>query len=63
MAGEDKIDQAAGKAKEAAGKVTGDKDLQNEGETQHGVAKAKDAVKDAANKIGDAVKNATHRDK
>ncbi|HEY1485354.1 MAG TPA: CsbD family protein [Micromonosporaceae bacterium] len=62
MAANDKIDQVTGKAKEVGGKATGDEDLENEGKTQHGVAKAKDAVKDAADKVGDAVKDATHRD-
>lgn len=62
MSTNDKIDQVAGKIKEVAGKVTGDKDLENEGAAQHGIAKAKDAAKDAAQKVGDAVKGATHRD-
>ena len=55
MAANDKIDQATGKAKEVGGKATGDKDLESEGKTQHGVAKAKDAVKDAAGNWSAAV--------
>ena len=63
MSTDDKIDQATGKLKEAAGKATGDEELKDEGKAQHGVAKAKDSVKDAASKIGDAAKDAARGDK
>ncbi|WP_327145521.1 CsbD family protein [Nocardia sp. NBC_01327] len=56
----DKIDQKAqevgGKAKEAAGKITGDDDLRAEGKAdqiESGLEKAVDEVKDA---VGGAVK-------
>ena len=62
MSANDKIDQATGKAKEVAGKATGDEELEAEGRTQHGVAKAKDAVKDAADKVGEAAKKAVGKD-
>ncbi|MFO7193212.1 MULTISPECIES: hypothetical protein [Thermocrispum] len=62
MAAGDKIDKVAGKAKEGVGKATDD-DLKNEGRTQHGVAKAKDAVKDAASKIKEAARDMTDRDR
>ena len=62
MATNDKIDEATGKVKEVAGKVTGDEELEAEGRTQHGVAKAKDAVKDAADKVGEAAKNVLGKD-
>jgi uncharacterized protein YjbJ (UPF0337 family) len=39
-----------GKAKEAAGKLTGDKDLENEGRSDQ----AKSAVKDVGEKVKDA---------
>ena len=56
---EDKLDQAAGKAKEVAGKVTGDKGLETEGvvskakEVAHDVAEAaKGAVEGIKNSLG-----------
>ena len=48
-----KIDEAGGKAKEAVGKVTGDKSTENEGK----VDQAKANLKDAGEKIKDAFKN------
>ena len=48
-----KIDNAGGKAKEALGKVTGDKSTENEGK----VDQAKSSLKDAGEKIKDAFKN------
>jgi uncharacterized protein YjbJ (UPF0337 family) len=48
-----KIDNLGGKAKEALGKVTGDKDTQNKGK----VDQAKSNLKDAGEKIKDAFKN------
>ena len=48
-----KIDDLGGKAKEAAGKVTGDKGTENEGK----VDQAKANLKDAGEKIKDAFKS------
>jgi uncharacterized protein YjbJ (UPF0337 family) len=48
-----KIDDVGGKAKEALGKVTGDKGTENEGK----VDQAKSSLKDAGEKIKDAFKN------
>ena len=48
-----KIDDLGGKAKEAAGKVTGDKNTENEGK----VDQAKANLKDAGEKIKDAFKS------
>ncbi len=48
-----KIDEAGGKAKEAVGKITGDKSTENEGK----VDQAKSNLKDAGEKIKDAFKN------
>ncbi|ORB63940.1 CsbD family protein [Mycolicibacterium tusciae] len=48
-----KIDNAGGKAKEAMGKVTGDRSTENEGK----VDQAKSSLKDAGEKIKDAFKN------
>lgn len=56
---EDKLDQAAGKVKEVAGKATGDKGLETEGvvskakEVAHDVAEAaKGAVEGIKNSLG-----------
>ena len=57
MSGSDKarnkIDEVGGKAKEAVGKVTGDKSTENEGKLDQ----AKSNLKDAGEKIKDAFKN------
>lgn len=47
-----KIDDLGGKAKEATGRVTGDKSTENEGK----VDQAKSSLKDAGEKIKDAFK-------
>ncbi|MGB9374675.1 MAG: CsbD family protein [Jiangellales bacterium] len=46
-------DDIRGKAKEAAGKATGDESLENQGRTDQ----AKSDLKDAANKVKDAFTN------
>jgi uncharacterized protein YjbJ (UPF0337 family) len=48
-----KLDDMAGKAKEGVGKATGDKSTENEGK----VDQAKSSLKDAGEKIKDAIKN------
>jgi uncharacterized protein YjbJ (UPF0337 family) len=48
-------DEAEGRVKEAAGDLTGDKDLQREGKTDQAAGKAKDAVDDAADKAKDVL--------
>ncbi len=52
MAGES--DEAKGRLKEAAGALTDDQDLKNEGKVDKGTGK----LKDAAEKLGDKVKKA-----
>jgi uncharacterized protein YjbJ (UPF0337 family) len=47
-----KIDDVGGKAKEAVGKLTGDKSTENEGK----IDQAKSSLKDAGEKVKDAVK-------
>jgi uncharacterized protein YjbJ (UPF0337 family) len=47
-----KVDDLGGKAKEAAGKVTGDDSTKNEGK----VDQAKSSLKDAAENVKDAFK-------
>ena len=54
----DKIDQAKGRVKEAAGDVTGDKDLKREGKVDRAAGEVKEKVGDAVDKVKDAV----HRD-
>jgi uncharacterized protein YjbJ (UPF0337 family) len=46
------IDEAKGRVKEAAGSLTDDKDLKNEGK----VDKAKSTVKDTIDKVADKMK-------
>ena len=48
-----KIDNLGGKAKEGLGKLTGDKSTENEGKFDQ----AKSSLKDAGEKIKDAIKN------
>jgi len=48
-------DEAKGRVKEAAGDLTGDKDLQREGKVDQAEGKAKDAIDDASDKAKDAI--------
>jgi uncharacterized protein YjbJ (UPF0337 family) len=48
-------DEATGRAKEAAGDLSGNKDLQREGRTDQAEGKAKDAVDSAADKAKDLI--------
>lgn len=52
------MDDMKGRVKEAAGDLTGDKDLQREGKTDQAAGKVKDKVGDAV----DAVKDKLHKD-
>jgi uncharacterized protein YjbJ (UPF0337 family) len=45
------VDEAKGRVKEAAGSLTGDRDLKNEGK----VDQAKSSVKDGVDKVADKV--------
>ncbi|MCO8126874.1 CsbD family protein [Acidimicrobiia bacterium EGI L10123] len=51
-------DEAKGRFKEAAGNLTGDEDLENEGK----IDKAVGGVKDAADKAADKVKDVFRKD-
>ena len=58
-------DQAKGKLKEAAGVLTDDDKLKNEGKTDQVVGDAKDVVQNVADKAEaaiDGLKNAVHKD-
>ena len=49
------IDDVKGRAKEAAGDLTDDRELKNEGKVDRATGSVKDKVGDAADKIKDAV--------
>ncbi len=51
-------DKLAGKAKETAGKVTGNKELEAEGKTQHAKGKVEEKVDDAKDTTRGAAKAA-----
>jgi uncharacterized protein YjbJ (UPF0337 family) len=48
-------DEMKGRIKEAAGDLTGDKDLQREGEIDQATGKVKDAIDDAADMVKDVI--------
>jgi uncharacterized protein YjbJ (UPF0337 family) len=48
-------DEAKGRLKEAAGTLTGDKDLEREGKVDRAGAAVKDKAETAKDKVGDAV--------
>lgn len=54
-------DQAKGRVKQAAGDLTDDKDLKNEGKLDETTGKLKDAVSDAKDKVEDAVDGVADR--
>jgi uncharacterized protein YjbJ (UPF0337 family) len=53
--GDGKTDDLKGRAKEAAGDLTDDQGLKNEGKVDRATGSAKDAVGDAGDKVKDAV--------
>jgi uncharacterized protein YjbJ (UPF0337 family) len=53
----EKIDQAKGRVKEAAGDLSGDKDLEREGKTDRVAGEVKEKVGGAVDKVKDAVKD------
>lgn len=50
------MDEAKGRVKEAAGDLTDDKDLKNEGKVDKATGTVKDKVGDAADKVKDVVR-------
>ncbi len=54
----EKSDKISGRAKQAAGDVTGDEELQREGEVEEGSADAKEKVRNVANDVKDKVEEA-----
>lgn len=57
MAEDGNLDKAKGRAKEAAGDLTGDRDLQNEGK----VDRASGGVKDVVGNVADRIKGLFNR--
>ena len=53
--GDGTTDKAKGRAKEAAGDLTGDRELKNEGKVDRATGKMKDAVGDVGDKVKDVV--------
>ncbi len=56
--GDGKMDEFKGRAKEAAGDLSGDKDLEREGK----VDRASGSLKDKVGSVADKVKNALRKD-
>jgi uncharacterized protein YjbJ (UPF0337 family) len=54
--GDGDMDRAKGRVKEAAGDLTGDKDMQREGKVDRTSGSVKDKVGDAADKVKDALR-------
>ena len=54
------MDDAKGKAKEAAGVVTGDKDLEREGKLDRAGASVKEKAEDLKDKVEDVVDKVKH---
>lgn len=52
----DNIDDIKGRAKEAAGDVTDDEELQREGKVDQATGTVKDKIGDAADKVKDMLK-------
>jgi uncharacterized protein YjbJ (UPF0337 family) len=50
-----KLDEAKGRAKQAAGDLTGDESLKNEGRVDRATGSVKDKVGDAGDKVKDVV--------
>jgi uncharacterized protein YjbJ (UPF0337 family) len=53
--GDGDVDEAKGRVKEAAGALTGDDSLKNEGKVDRAAGGVKDAVGGAADKVKDAI--------
>jgi uncharacterized protein YjbJ (UPF0337 family) len=53
MATDKNVDEGKGRLKEAAGSLTGDNDLKNEGRADQANASAKDKIDKAAEKVKD----------
>lgn len=54
--GDGDMDRAKGRVKEAAGDLTGDKDMQREGKVDQTSGSVKEKIGDAADKVKDALR-------
>ena len=54
--GDGSADEAKGRVKEAAGDLTGDKDLQREGKVDQAGGKAKDSIERLTDKVKDVLR-------
>ena len=54
----EKTDQAKGRVKEAAGALTGDKDLESEGKADRAAGEIKEKIGDVKDKVEDVVDKA-----
>lgn len=59
----EKMDEAKGRAKEAAGSITGDDRLKREGKMDRAAATVRDKVGNAVDAVKDKIDGATHRDR
>ena len=59
----EKMDDLKGRAKEAAGSLTNDKDLKREGKADRAAASVKDTVGNVVDAVKDKVEDLTHRDR
>lgn len=59
----EKIDQAKGRVKEAAGDLTDDDDLKREGKADRVGGEVKEKVSDAVDKVKEKVDDVIHHDK
>jgi len=57
----EKIDKLKGRTKEAAGDISGDQDLKNEGKVDRASGSVKGKVGDAADKVKDVMPGGTKR--
>jgi uncharacterized protein YjbJ (UPF0337 family) len=55
-------DDVKGRIKEAAGDVTGDKDLQNEGKTDQAAGNIKEKAGNAVDAVKDKIEDVLHKD-
>jgi uncharacterized protein YjbJ (UPF0337 family) len=55
--GDGDVDSAKGRLKEAAGDLTGDRDLEREGKVDQATGTVKDKVGDVADKVKDALRD------
>lgn len=58
--GSEHTDEAKGRIKEAAGDLTNNEGLQNEGKVDQGQATIKDKISDAADKVKDMINKDKH---